>query len=83
MDPCDGGEQGLFPCDIGCAGEGVGLTSSEETSWRGDGGPNINCDYWHWMMCVAKWKLPSISKRRHSEKSQNDYLQEHRNIDAL
>ena len=44
MDPCDGGGGGqcLSPSDIGCAGEGVGLASSEGTSWRGDG--STNCE---------------------------------------
>ena len=40
MDPSDGGVGGqcLSPSDSGCAGEGVGLASSEGTSGRGDGG---------------------------------------------
>ena len=48
MDPCDGGGGGQCssPSDSGCAGEGVGLASSEGTSWRGDGGINCECgDY--------------------------------------
>ena len=45
MDPCDGGGGGqcLSPSDSGCAGEGVGLASSEGSSWRGDGG--CDCGY--------------------------------------
>ena len=48
MDPCDGGGGGQCssPSDSGCAGERVGLASSEGTSWRGDGGINCECgDY--------------------------------------
>ena len=44
--PCDGsrvGRQSLSRSDSGCAGEGVGLASSEGTSWRGDGG--CDCEY--------------------------------------
>ena len=51
MDPCDGGVggQGLCPSDSGCAVEGVGLASSEGTSWRDDG--SINCE---WGDCRTK-----------------------------
>ena len=38
--PCHDGGQVLPPSDSGCTGEGVGLTQSKGTCWRGDKGNN-------------------------------------------
>ena len=67
VDPCDGGGGGQCssPSDSGCAGESVGLTSSEGASWRDDGG--CDCGYcrrnekWHAHKNVSKYAHVCVS----------------------